>query len=545
MFLELFLNTKIVMVTGGVLSSLGKGIASASMAALVASNKKINFLKLDPYLNVDPGTMNPLQHGEVFVTEDGQETDLDLGHYERFVDVKLSKANNVTCGQIYSEVLDKERRGDYLGATVQVIPHITDQIKTVVYKAAAECDILFVEVGGTIGDIESLPFIEALRQIKIEYGTNNTMFVHVTLVPYIAASGEMKTKPTQHSVKELRSIGIQPDMLFCRSTQELSQAQKDKIALFTNVEVENVISLPDVKNIYDIPLKLFDYNVHKCLQAKLNIDIEPELSMWKEAMRRRNNPKYAVKIALVGKYTDLADAYKSLYEALRHAGDHLDASVDIKCFCSDDFLASDLLQCDAILVPGGFGDRGVEGKIKAVEIARTSNKPYLGICLGMQVAVIEWARAKANMSQANSAEFVADCQFPVIDIVDSWHGSDGEAVKQNQQQKGGTMRLGSFKVKVNSGSKLAEIYGSEIISERHRHRYEVNPKLLPQLINSGLKVSAVSADGGLVEAIELPDHPWFVACQFHPEFTSNPRESHPLFKAFINAALKKEKEGSL
>lgn len=531
------MGAKIVMVTGGVLSSLGKGIAAASMAALVAADKKVNFLKLDPYLNVDPGTMNPLQHGEVFVTADGQETDLDLGHYERFVDLKLTKDNNVTCGQIYSEVLTKERRGDYLGETVQVIPHITDQIKAVVYRAAQDCDILFVEVGGTIGDIESLPFIEALRQIRIEQGAVNTMFVHVTLVPYIATSGEMKTKPTQHSVKELRSIGIQPDMLFCRSTKELSQAQREKIALFTNVEFNNVVSLPDVKNIYDIPLKMFEYGVHFCLQDKLQLPIKPNLQAWQESMHRRNNLKHNVKIALVGKYTDLPDAYKSLYEALRHAGDHLSARVEIACFCSDDFTESDLLDCHAILVPGGFGDRGIEGKIRAVSIAKKTKKPYFGICLGMQVAIIEFARSQANMLGANSEEFDKNSNFPVIALVDSWQSDNGDKVAQDSENKGGTMRLGEFKINVADGTKLKDIYASELISERHRHRYEVNPELLPKLTQAGLVVSAVSQGEGLVEAIEISDHPWFVACQYHPEFTSNPRDSHPLFKAFIAAAL--------
>lgn len=533
---------KLVMVTGGVLSSLGKGIAAASMGALVeSSGLKVNFLKLDPYLNVDPGTMNPLQHGEVFVTADGQETDLDLGHYERFVHTQLSKKNNVTCGQIYSDVLAKERRGDYLGATVQVIPHITDQIKQVVYAAATDCDLLFVEVGGTIGDIESLPFIEALRQIKIEHGPNNTMFVHVTLVPYIAASGEMKTKPTQHSVKELRSIGIQPDMLFCRSTQELASSQAEKIALFTNVPVQNVISLPDVSNIYQIPLKMFEYNVHACLAKTLALAIQPNLASWQAMVEQQDHTQKSVKIALVGKYTDLADAYKSLYEALAHAGAHLSAKVQVVSIDSEKYQPADLLACDAILVPGGFGDRGVEGKIKAAEIARIHQKPYLGICLGMQVAVIDWARSMANLTDANSQEFSAACS-EVIAIVENWQDDAGKQKNRDKNNKGGTMRLGEFAAKVMPNTKLAQIYASSTIYERHRHRYEVNPKFVDVLVQSGLVISAQSVAENLVEAIELPNHPWFVACQFHPEFTSNPKDSHPLFKAFIAAALSSQTE---
>lgn len=530
---------KLVMVTGGVLSSLGKGIAAASMGALVESSGiKVNFLKLDPYLNVDPGTMNPLQHGEVFVTADGQETDLDLGHYERFVSVKLTKNNNVTCGQIYSDVLAKERRGDYLGATVQVIPHITNQIKSVVYSAAENCDILFVEVGGTIGDIESLPFIEALRQIKLEHGSNNSMFVHVTLVPYIAASGEMKTKPTQHSVKELRSIGIQPDMLFCRSTQELAESQRKKIALFTNVKPENVISLPDVSNIYQIPLKMFEYNVHACIAETLGLKITPNLSSWQSMVTKQDNTNKDVRIALVGKYTDLADAYKSIYEALSHAGAHLATNVSVIAIDSENYSDQEILDCDAILVPGGFGDRGVEGKIRAAKLARINKKPYLGICLGMQVAVINWAREKAGMADANSTEFASNSAYPVITIVEKWQQQSSKVVhSKNITDKGATMRLGEFKAIVKPETKLSKIYENNELSERHRHRYEVNPALTQQLTDSGLVVSATSANEGLVEAIEIADHPWFVACQFHPEFTSNPRESHPLFKSFVEAAL--------
>lgn len=528
---------KLVMVTGGVLSSLGKGIAAASMGTLLESaGYNVNFLKLDPYLNVDPGTMNPLQHGEVFVTHDGQETDLDLGHYERFVRIKLSKNNNITCGQIYSDVLSKERRGDYLGATVQVIPHITDQIKSVIYQSSVGYDVLFVEVGGTVGDIESLPFIEALRQIRIEQGSGNTMFVHVTLVPYIAASGEMKTKPTQHSVKELRSIGIQPDMLLCRSTQELADSQRNKIAMFTNVVVDNVISLPDVNNIYEIPLKMHSFNLHKCLQNSLNLKIEPDLSSWGKVVNQHKNYTKSLKIALVGKYTDLIDAYKSLYEALYHAGAHHSTKVNIVSIDSESFSENDLLSCNAILVPGGFGDRGIEGKIKAVSIARKNNIPYLGICLGMQVAVIEWARSVMGLSDASSAEFSENCANPVIAIVENWQKDSGKVVNRDLENKGGTMRLGEFKAKVCENSLLHKIYGSAEISERHRHRYEVNPKYTDDLKKSGLSVSAVSSNG-LVEAIEIKDHPWFVACQFHPEFTSNPRDSHPLFKAYIKAAL--------
>ena len=529
---------KLVMVTGGVLSSLGKGIAAASMGTLVdAAGLKVNFLKLDPYLNVDPGTMNPLQHGEVFVTADGQETDLDLGHYESFVKVKLSKNNNVTCGQIYSDVLMKERKGEYLGATVQVIPHITNQIKSVVYSAAQACDVLFVEVGGTIGDIESLPFIEALRQIRMEHGQDNTMFVHVTLVPYIAASGEMKTKPTQHSVKELRSIGIQPDMLFCRSTAELAESQRQKISLFTNVDVHNVISLPDVNNIYQIPLKMLEFGVHECLAKGLDLKIQPELSVWRDMVKQQNESKLNVRVALVGKYTDLADAYKSLYEALSHAGAHLDAKVEVVCIDSEHYDEADILDCDAILVPGGFGERGVEGKILAVTLARKHNIPYLGICLGMQVAVIEWARNQANLAEANSSEFDEKCQHQVITLVENWQGDTGELTAADTNNKGGTMRLGEFTASINPNSRLHSIYGQDAVVERHRHRYEVNPEYKQMLEESGLIIAAVSAREGLVEAIEITDHPWFVACQFHPEFTSNPRDSHPLFKAFIRAAL--------
>lgn len=535
--------TKYVFVTGGVVSSLGKGIAAASMAALLESRGlKVTLLKLDPYINVDPGTMSPFQHGEVFVTEDGAETDLDLGHYERFVRTRMRQSNNFTSGRVYSDVLRKERRGDYLGGTVQVIPHITDNIKEKVLEGAKGADIAMVEVGGTVGDIESLPFMEAIRQLRFEVGKENAMFVHLTLLPYIATAGELKTKPTQHSVKELRSIGIQPDMLVCRSDRPLPASEKAKIALFTNVKEQAVVSIEDVPSIYQIPQVLLSQKVDSfiCERFKLSPK-EADLSEWEEVLYREANPKGHVDIAMVGKYMDLTEAYKSLTEALKHAGLHTRQKVQIHYVDSQDIEkdgTDSLKDMDAILIPGGFGERGVEGKILTAKYARENKIPYLGICLGMQVAVIEYARHKANMAEANSTEFNPESPNPVVGLITEWVNADGSTEERSDDSDlGGTMRLGSQPADIKRGTKAHDIYQSDRVEERHRHRYEVNNYLLPKLEEAGLVVSCTSTEKKLVEMIELENHPWYVACQFHPEFGSTPRDGHPLFSAFITAAL--------
>ena len=539
--------TKFIFVTGGVVSSLGKGIAAASIAAILeARGLKVTMLKLDPYINVDPGTMSPFQHGEVFVTEDGAETDLDLGHYERFINSTMHKSNNFTTGQVYEEVLAKERRGDYLGGTVQVIPHITDEIKRKVHVGAADNQVAIVEIGGTVGDIESLPFLESIRQMRSQLGRANTLFVHLSYVPYIATAGEIKTKPTQHSVKEMRSIGLQPDILVCRMEHMLPEDEKRKIALFCNVEERAVISCPDEDSIYKIPELLHNQGIDKiiCEQLQLNV-AEADLTQWKKIVHAINNPKHTVKIGMVGKYVDLTESYKSLSEALKHAGIHTETDVQITYFDSEEIakVGTDALQAmDAILVPGGFGVRGVEGKIKAVEYARVNKVPYLGICLGMQIALIEYARHEANMEGANSTEFDLKTKFPVVALVEEWVNEDGQIEKRDENTDlGGTMRLGAQTCELNEGSLAARIYGATEIKERHRHRYEVNGQYIPKLEEAGLVIAGYSSGHEhLVETIELPQdvHPWFFASQFHPEFTSTPRKGHPLFTAFVKAALK-------
>ena len=539
--------TKFIFVTGGVVSSLGKGIAAASIAAILeARGLKVTMLKLDPYINVDPGTMSPFQHGEVFVTEDGAETDLDLGHYERFINSTMHKSNNFTTGQVYEEVLAKERRGDYLGGTVQVIPHITDEIKRKVHVGAADNQVAIVEIGGTVGDIESLPFLESIRQMRSQLGRANTLFVHLSYVPYIATAGEIKTKPTQHSVKEMRSIGLQPDILVCRMEHMLPEDEKRKIALFCNVEERAVISCPDEDSIYKIPELLHNQGIDKiiCEQLQLNV-AEADLTQWKKIVHAINNPKHTVKIGMVGKYVDLTESYKSLSEALKHAGIHTETDVQITYFDSEEIakVGTDALQAmDAILVPGGFGVRGVEGKIKAVEYARVNKVPYLGICLGMQIALIEYARHEASMEGANSTEFDLKTKFPVVALVEEWVNEDGQIEKRDENTDlGGTMRLGAQTCELNEGSLAARIYGATEIKERHRHRYEVNGQYIPKLEEAGLVIAGYSSGHEhLVETIELPQdvHPWFFASQFHPEFTSTPRKGHPLFTAFVKAALK-------
>ena len=539
--------TKFIFVTGGVVSSLGKGIAAASIAAILeARGLKVTMLKLDPYINVDPGTMSPFQHGEVFVTEDGAETDLDLGHYERFINSTMHKSNNFTTGQVYEEVLAKERRGDYLGGTVQVIPHITDEIKRKVHVGAADNQVAIVEIGGTVGDIESLPFLESIRQMRSQLGRANTLFVHLSYVPYIATAGEIKTKPTQHSVKEMRSIGLQPDILVCRMEHMLPEDEKRKIALFCNVEERAVISCPDEDSIYKIPELLHNQGIDKiiCEQLQLNV-AEADLTQWKKIVHAINNPKHTVKIGMVGKYVDLTESYKSLSEALKHAGIHTETDVQITYFDSEEIakVGTDALQAmDAILVPGGFGVRGVEGKIKAVEYARVNKVPYLGICLGMQIALIEYARHEAGMEGANSTEFDLKTKFPVVALVEEWVNEDGQIEKRDENTDlGGTMRLGAQTCELNEGSLAARIYGATEIKERHRHRYEVNGQYIPKLEEAGLVIAGYSSGHEhLVETIELPQdvHPWFFASQFHPEFTSTPRTGHPLFTAFVKAALK-------
>lgn len=536
--------TAYVFVTGGVVSSLGKGIASASLGAILeARGLNLTMLKLDPYINVDPGTMSPFQHGEVFVTEDGAETDLDLGHYERFVRTKMTQLNNFTSGRVYETVLKNERRGDFLGGTVQVIPHITDEIKRRIKEAAKGFDIALIEVGGTVGDIESLPFLEAIRQMRIELGARRALFIHLTLLPFIKTSGELKTKPTQHSVKELLSIGIQPDILLCRSEDPIDDSIKSKISLFTNVAKEAVISLADAKTIYSIPIHLHQENLDKIVIERLGLDCkDADLSEWKRVEKAKLYPKQSVKIAMVGKYVELLDAYKSLIEAIEHAGIQLDTKVEIEYIDSETVTRDNLSILEsysAILVPGGFGQRGIEGKICAVKYARENKVPYLGICLGMQVAVIEYARSFLNWSDANSTEFTQETKHPVISLINEWISPEGKIeVRDTNTDLGGTMRLGlQESLVMNKSSNSYKAYKSDSIFERHRHRYEVNPQFVEDLEKAGLKIVAKSKDSSLVEMIEIEDHPWFVACQFHPEFTSNPRDGHPLFTAFIQAAL--------
>lgn len=536
-------ETRFVFITGGVVSSLGKGMTAASLAALLeARGLSVTLMKLDPYINLDPGTMSPFQHGEVFVTDDGAETDLDLGHYERFTRVSMSKRNNFTSGRVYQTVLNKERRGDYLGGTVQVVPHITDEIKRRVIEGAGEVDVALVEIGGTIGDIESLPFIESIRQLGFELGRDRTLYVHLTLVPHIKKAGEMKTKPTQHSVKELRSIGIQPDVLVCRSEMPLAEEQRQKIALFTNVHPDAVFSAFDVDCIYGIPQMLHDQGMDVQVCSKLGLHTKnADMTEWKAVVDAMTHPKQAIKIAMVGKYIDLADAYKSLNEALVHGGLPSRTKVEIVYVDAEEVekVGTHILKdMDAILVPGGFGSRGFEGMVKAATYARENKVPYLGICLGMHVAMVEYARNKAKLDDANSTEIQADCRYPIIALITEWADHSGKVETRTEQSDlGGTMRLGAQVCKLAEGSKAREVYSASEVKERHRHRYEVNNTYLPQLENAGLIISGRSADGELVEMIEIEDHPWFLACQFHPEFTSRPREGHRLFKGFVEAAL--------
>jgi len=535
--------TKFIFVTGGVVSSLGKGIASASLGAILeARGLKVTLLKLDPYINVDPGTMSPFQHGEVYVTEDGAETDLDLGHYERFVRTTMGKRNNYTTGRIYLNVIQRERRGDYLGGTVQVIPHITDEIKKCIIEGAGDAQIAMVEIGGTVGDIESQPFLEAIRQLRFELGAENTLFMHLTLVPYIAAAGETKTKPTQHSVKELRSIGIQPDVLLCRTEkQPLPDEQRKKVALFTNVEESAIISGIDVDNIYKIPRSLHEQGLDEIVAKKLHLDIPPaDLSEWDAVVEAMASPQGEVNIAMVGKYIDLADSYKSLTEALTHAGIQTRTSIKLSYIDAEE-LETTGTEClhamDAILVPGGFGNRGVDGKIAAIKYARENHIPYLGICLGMQLAVVEFARHKLGLKDVNSTEFVRDTKHPVIALITEWMDQNGTIEQRDENTDlGGTMRLGGQQCQLVAGSRVRELYDKDVIIERHRHRYEFNNRYKSQLQDAGMSFTGMSMDGQLVEIIELSDHPWFVACQFHPEFTSTPRDGHPLFTGFVAAA---------
>lgn len=536
--------TRYVFVTGGVVSSLGKGIAAASLAAILeARGLKVTLLKLDPYINVDPGTMSPFQHGEVFVTEDGAETDLDLGHYERFTRTTMRKTNNFTTGKVYSEVLRKERRGDYLGGTVQVIPHITDEIKRRVLLGAGDADVAVVEIGGTVGDIESQPFLEAARQMRVELGASRAMLMHLTLVPYIATAGEIKTKPTQHSVKELRSIGLQPDILLCRCTVEIDESARKKIALFTNVEERAVIPLLDAESIYAVPKHLHECHLDQVVVERLGLQCPPaDLSEWDDVLAREFAEDLpTVRIAMVGKYMDLLDAYKSLNEALKHAGLQAMARVEVDYIDAEqieDEGTGVLEGVDAILVPGGFGDRGFEGKIQTVQYAREHKVPFLGICLGMHVAMIEFARNAVGLDDANSTEMDPSTPHPVIGLITEWVNPDGSTSQRSAASDlGGTMRLGAQPCHLVEGSKVRALYGAETIEERHRHRYEVNNTYLDRLAEQGLQVVGWSADHSLVEIIEIPNHPWFVACQFHPEFTSRPRGGHPLFTGYIKAAL--------
>ena len=534
--------TRYIFITGGVVSSLGKGIASASLGALLeARGLKVTLLKLDPYINVDPGTMSPFQHGEVFVTSDGAETDLDLGHYERFVRTTMTRSNNFTTGQIYENVIRKERRGEYLGGTVQVIPHITDEIKRCIEVGADDADIAMVEIGGTVGDIESLPFLEAIRQMGVELGRDRTMYIHLTLVPYIAVSGEIKTKPTQHSVKELRSIGIQPDVLLCRADRPVPAEERRKVALFTNVEERAVISAVDVDSIYKIPMALHEQLLDDIVVEKLRLDVKPaDLSEWNRVVSAQEHLDRKVTVAMVGKYVNLTESYKSLSEALIHAGIHTGTSVDIRYIDSEQIEQQDtgiLNGVDAVLVPGGFGERGIEGKIEAVRYARENRIPFLGICLGMQVAVIEFARHIAGLEGAQSTEFDRDAAHPVIALITEWKTEDGDLETRSEDSDlGGTMRLGGQKCRLAPGTLALRLYGSDLITERHRYRYEFNNNYREQLQARGMIMAGTSIDGSLVEVVEIKDHPWFLACQFHPEFTATPRDGHPLFSGFIQAA---------
>ncbi|MAQ10315.1 MAG: CTP synthetase [Gammaproteobacteria bacterium] len=535
--------SRLIFVTGGVVSSLGKGITAASLGTVLAARGlKVTMQKLDPYINVDPGTMSPLQHGEVFVTADGTETDLDLGHYERFIRTHMTRHNNFTTGRVYADVIAKERRGDYLGATIQVIPHITDEIKSRVLEVAKDCDVAIIEIGGTVGDIESQPFLEAARQLRFELGSSRAMLMHLTLVPYIATAGETKTKPTQHSVKELRSIGLQPDILIVRSDHEIPESARDKIALFTNVEPKAVIPLQDVSSIYQIPALLAQQGLDEIVVEKLGFEVpRADLSDWQRVLELQMNPKNEICLKMVGKYMDLLDAYKSLNEALIHAGIHTETKVKV------DFIDSEQVEiegtamlsgADAILVPGGFGDRGFEGKIAAAGYARENKIPYLGICYGLHAAIIEFARNVAEIPGANTTEIEPGAVSPVIGLITEWVDEQGVVeTRDADSDLGGTMRMGEQTCLLSQGSISRAVYGSELIKERHRHRYEVNPRFIAQLEQAGLRVAGTSEDQSLVEVIELVDHPWFVACQFHPEFTSTPREGHPLFTDFVQAAL--------
>ena len=539
--------TKYIFITGGVVSSLGKGIAASSLAAILeARGLKVTMTKLDPYINLDPGTMSPFQHGEVFVTEDGAETDLDLGHYERFLKTTMAKKNNFTTGQVYDSVLRRERKGEYLGATVQVIPHITDEIKRRIYLSAEGMDVVLIEVGGTVGDIESLPFLEAIRQMRFELGADRSLFIHLTLVPYIRSAGEIKTKPTQHSVKELRSIGIQPDILICRSEQAIPVSDRRKIALFTNVEEKAVISAVDADSIYRIPLLLHEQGLDDIVVSKLRLDVPPaDLTEWKAVIEALTHPVNEVTIAIVGKYVDHSDAYKSLNEALIHAGIRTRTKVNINYVDSEiieDEGVARLKDIDAILVPGGFGERGVEGKIASVRYARENKIPYLGICLGMQVAVIEFARDVAGLEGAHSSEFLPKSPHPVIGLITEWMAESGQLETRDENSDlGGSMRLGAQQCRLQSDSLAFQLYQKDVITERHRHRYEFNNQYFERLEKAGMRFSGKSIDGRLVEVIELPDHPWFLACQFHPEFTSTPRKGHPLFSGFVAAAAQHKK----
>jgi len=535
--------TRFIFITGGVVSSLGKGIASASLGAILETRGlKVTMMKLDPYINVDPGTMSPFQHGEVYVTEDGAETDLDLGHYERFVRTTMGKRNNFTTGQVYDSVIRKERRGEYLGGTVQVIPHITDEIKRRVFAGAGDADVAMVEIGGTVGDIESLPFLEAIRQLGVELGHTHSLFIHLTLLPYIAVAGEVKTKPTQHSVKELRSIGIQPDILMCRSEKPMLEEDRRKIALFTNVAERAVISAVDIDSIYKIPRALHEQGMDDIVVEKMQMDVKPaDLSEWDAVTNAMDKPEAEVNVGMVGKYVELIESYKSLSESLIHAGMHTRTRVKITYFDSEDIEKENgeklLDSMDAILVPGGFGERGVEGKIRTVQYARENKIPYFGICLGMQVAVIDYARNVAGLENANSTEFDTSTPHPVIALITEWVNEEGEVEQRDENSdKGGTMRLGGQKCKLTENSRSHQMYNADVIVERHRHRYEFNNGYLKQLEKAGLLIAGKSVDGKLVEMVEIEDHPWFVACQFHPEFTSTPRDGHPLFIGFIKAA---------
>jgi|TARA_B110000438_G_scaffold40455_1_gene40411 CTP synthase len=543
--------TRFIFITGGVVSSLGKGITSASLAAILeARGLNITMLKLDPYINVDPGTMSPFQHGEVYVTEDGAETDLDLGHYERFSRTRMLQKNNFTTGKVYEEVLKRERRGDYLGATIQVIPHITDEIKRRIVEGAGNTDVALVEIGGTVGDIESQPFLEAVRQLRVEVGSERALYLHLTLVPYISTAGETKTKPTQHSVKELRSIGIQPDILVCRSEQEIDESARKKIALFTNVELPAVVSLPDADSIYRVPSILGAAGLDEIIVKKFHLDCPPaDFKEWDRVVESQLNPKGEVNLAMVGKYMDLLDAYKSLNEAIVHAGIQTQTKVNITYLDSADVMEKGvglLAGQDAILIPGGFGERGFEGKILATQYARENKIPFLGICLGLQAAVIEYARNVAGLEGANSSEFDQTCEHPVIALISEWTTAAGSVETRNEDSDlGGTMRLGGQKCVLEKGSTTHDCYSRDEIVERHRHRYEFNNDYSMQLSEAGLNLVGKSADNTLVEVIEVPDHPWFVGCQFHPEFTSTPRSGHPLFSGFITAAVARRENTSV